>query len=399
MGDWTYYVTVMSAGDLVKHVGFAEEVCPNTGLDLMIQREVSARASQIADYLRHNEQRFFGSLIVAAYNGKPQFIPISFGDPLLYRHIEGKFGFLQFDGSEQYYAVDGQHRLAAFKEVIDENSERYKSDEVSVIVICHARDAEGMARARRLFTTVNRYAKKTSPVTDIVMDEDDGTALVTRRLIREQAFFRVRIKILVKAKKGAAKLATGEAMQEGDVDYLMAIGTFYKCNQALIPEAQREAFSRMQQVPSFDDLETAYTALVSRWEQLIQIVPLWASLKDENSDVGAARSSSGGNIFARPVGIVSFVRAASRALERGVDVERIKRAILNFSNLAESPWIGVLWNPTSRRMIAGREAENLAADIWSYLFGIADNIEDIERSWRSKVDPEGQRQDLHLPVT
>src|SRR6266436_2433883 len=209
MGDWTYYTTVMEVTDIVQYVQYAEEVCPNRDLNLMIQREVSARSTQISEYLRTQDQRFFGSLIVAAYDGEPKFLPISFADAPLLNQLEGNIGILQFDGSEQYYAVDGQHRLAALKTVVDEDAARYKKDQVSVIVICHAKDAEGMARARRLFTTVNRYAKKTSPVTNIIMDEDDGLAVISRRLIREKPFFATRIKVLTQPQNGKPRLAVG----------------------------------------------------------------------------------------------------------------------------------------------------------------------------------------------
>ena len=73
MGDWIYYTTVMGFAEVVEYVKFAEEVCPNTDLDLMIQREVGNRSKQISQYLRTNSQRFFGSLIVAVYDGKPRF--------------------------------------------------------------------------------------------------------------------------------------------------------------------------------------------------------------------------------------------------------------------------------------------------------------------------------------
>jgi DNA sulfur modification protein DndB len=118
IGDWTYYVTVMRVSDIVLYVQFAEQVCPNQDLDMMIQREVSARSKQIAEYLRTQDQRFFGSLIVAVYDGEPKFLPISFSDAPLLNQLEGKLGILQFDGSEQYYVVDGQHRLAALREVV-----------------------------------------------------------------------------------------------------------------------------------------------------------------------------------------------------------------------------------------------------------------------------------------
>lgn len=113
IGDWTYYTTVMSVTDIVQYVEFAEQVCPNEDLDLMIQREVSERSTDIANYLRTNEQRFFGSLIIAVYDGKPRFLPVSFEGSDLLEPIKNRMGILQFDGQEKYYAVDGQHRLAA----------------------------------------------------------------------------------------------------------------------------------------------------------------------------------------------------------------------------------------------------------------------------------------------
>src|ERR1051326_834750 len=116
----------------------------------MIQREVTTRSKEIAEYLRTNDQRFFGSLIVAAYDGQPRFLPIAFGDAPLLNQMEGRVGVLQFDGTEQYYALDGQHRLAALKLEVASNPERYKDDQVSMIVICHSKDQVGVARARRL---------------------------------------------------------------------------------------------------------------------------------------------------------------------------------------------------------------------------------------------------------
>src|ERR1035438_8317017 len=147
MGDWTYYVTVMGVGDLVRYVQFAEQVSPNNDLDSMLQRELTNRAKEIADYLRTNEQRFFGSLIVAALDGQPRFRPISFTESLLAG--EGRVGLLQFDGTEQYYALDGQHRLAAFQIELRREPERYKDDQVSTIVICHAKDKEGLTQIGR----------------------------------------------------------------------------------------------------------------------------------------------------------------------------------------------------------------------------------------------------------
>ena len=398
MGDWTYYLTLIGATEIVKYVQYAEQVCPNVDLDLMIQREVTARSHQIAEYLRHQPQRFFGSLIIAAYNGKPNFRPVSFGETSLLAQLEGTMGILQFDGSEQYYAVDGQHRLAALKDVVKEDGERYRDDQISVIVICHTKDAEGMARARRLFTTVNRYAKKTAPVTNIVMDEDDGVALITRRLIREHDFFSRRIKVLASNSTTQPRLAKGEAMQSADSDYLMAIGTFYKCNKALLPEELKGPYSRAQQIPAYEQLEDGFEKIKGRWDELISVVTPWKFLQNPEHTLRDYRIRTGGNVLVRPVGIASFVRASADALESKIALRHIGLLADRFADLASPPWDGVLWNAASHRMIAGKYAENLATRLWRYLLGLQEDKDKLQEEWKASIDPRNEHPDLALPA-
>jgi DNA sulfur modification protein DndB len=397
MGDWIYYITVMEVTDVVHYVQYAEEVCPSKDLDLMIQREIGARSKQIAEYLRTQDQRFFGSLIVAAYDGEPKFLPISFADTPLLSQLEGKVGILQFDGSEQYYAVDGQHRLAALKTVVEQDAARYKADQVSVIVICHAKNAEGMARARRLFTTVNRYAKRTSPVTNIVMDEDDGLAVISRRLIREIPFFSTRIKVLTRPSKGKTRLARGEAMQPSDRQYLMAVGTLYKCNKNLLPKTLSQAFAKSQQLPDFDALEKGFVAISKRWKELIENIEPLRRLEDMATDLDEVRTIKGGHVLARPVGLVSFTKAAGEALDVGISVSVIKRCVTEYSDLDKTPWAGLFWNTTSRRMSVSQERVNIATAVWRLLMGLHSDYSAVNAEWRATVDPRDEDQRLKLP--
>jgi len=397
MGDWTYYVTVMSVADLVQYVHFAEEICPNEDLDRMIQREVSSRSKDIAEYLRTQEQRFFGSLIVAAYDGQPRFLPIQFGDAPLMSQLEGRVGVLQFDGTEQYYALDGQHRLAALRTEVASNPIRYQADQVSVIVICHTKDETGMARARRLFTTVNRYAKKTSPATHTAMSEDDGVAIVTRRLIRNHALFKSRIKVVVQGKNGKPKLATGNAMSASDHQYLMAIETFRKCNQHLLPSELQQEFSQEQQIPSFDSLEAAFGKLSDRWNKIIDAIAPWKALLDPTTMVSEWRTANGGHILVRPIGITAFVGAFATAPE-SKSVEQIRTVVDSFHAIDSAPWAGVLWNSVTKKMNVTVEAEKLARRLWRYLLGLDEDKRTLEDDWKALIDPRGERNDLRLPT-
>jgi|GEM_PF-4698756 len=396
IGDWTYYVTVMGFSDVVTYINFAGEVCPNKDLDFMIQRELSTRSTQIAQYLSTQEQRFFGSLIVAAYDGSPKFLPISFSDNKILPAVEDKIGLLQFDGTEQYYVVDGQHRLAALRDVLKQNKERYTKDEISVIIICHKKDAEGMARARRLFTTVNRYVKKTSKATNIAMDEDDGYALITRRLLRENTFFQNRIKILRKTNKGLQVLATGDAMGPSDISYLMALGTFYECNKNLIPDNLRHYFLSSQQTPELEMLENAFIEVDRRWSYLIEHINAWNCLHEMNNNLQDLRTRSGGHVLARPIGIASFTRAVGKVFDANLSLDVISEKAEQFKNIADEPWVGLIWNSSSNTMIAGKESENISTDIWKYMLGLEIDISELNTRWRSKVDPQNMHPERNL---
>jgi DNA sulfur modification protein DndB len=393
MGDWTYYTTVMAANDLVQYVRFAEELSPNKDLDSMLQRDLTTRAREIAQYLGSNDQRFFGSLIIAALDGKPRFRPITLGDSLL--DDDGRVGVLQFDGSEEYYALDGQHRLAAFKIELERDPGRYKEDQVSAIVICHDSDQEGRTRARRLFTTVNRYAKKTSPATHTAMSEDDGVALVTRRLIREHELFSSRIKVLV-LKKGKYSLATGNAMSPADRAYLMAIESFRKCNTDLLPVHLADEFRKQQQIPSFDSLEEAYASISESWDKLIKAVDPWRELLKPNATVENYRVRAGGHVLVRPIGITAFVGAVADDLP-SLTIKHIKTVVSRFYDVSESPWSGVLWNTTTKKMNVTVAAEKLARRLWRYLLGLDEDKAKLLHDWRAMVEPGNVATTIKLP--
>lgn len=397
MGDWTYYTTIMKFADVVSYVKFAEEIAPWDDLDQMLQREITSNAKQITNYLQTNEQRFFGSIIVAAYGGTPKFLPIKLDSLSLVDDLIDKVGILKFDGSEKYYVLDGQHRLAAMREAVAKSPDRYQHDEISVIVVCHNQDQEGYRRARRLFTTINRYAKKTSTTTNIVMDEDDGIAIITRRLIREVPFFRHRIKIINKTKDGSKTLAKGEAMGKADSQYLMAIGNLYLCVDGLLPGELRNQLNAPQQLPEFDVLERSYEQFNIRWNELCKYIPLWENLTNSEITFETSRTKTGGDILARPAGVVSFVTAVGKALDQGITFEKIGEIANRFVDVSSHPWRGLFWNETANKMVVSKERIDLAIDIWEYFFGMDKNYLELDAKWRAFSDPQNQT-DEHLIV-
>jgi DNA sulfur modification protein DndB len=122
MGDWKYYVTVMKIGKIARECRLAEEIHTDKDLDALIQRAIQDRvAKEMVPYLLNEPQRFYGALVVAVYGGEPEFSPVRVDEhELLDDKDKDKssygFGLLRFDGSQIYYALDGQHRLKSLQE-------------------------------------------------------------------------------------------------------------------------------------------------------------------------------------------------------------------------------------------------------------------------------------------
>ena len=194
MGDWIYYVTFLRMDQIADQINLAGEIHPSTVLKEMIQREVTNRSSQISNYLLNQPQRFFNSLIVGVYEGSPDWYELKIGTnrhfdaPILPSEMDGVFGILRLDGTQTFFAIDGQHRVEGIRQAVKEQDE-LKKEEVSVIFVAHQDDLAGMERTRRLFTTLNRYAKPVQKTEIIALDEDDTIAIVTRDLVEKHQLF------------------------------------------------------------------------------------------------------------------------------------------------------------------------------------------------------------------
>jgi DNA sulfur modification protein DndB len=192
MGSRDYYIAKMSASSLSGQVSIASELddWENLTLDDLYQRDLNRKRVEqdIAPYLANTADRFFGSIIILIRDHDAITFEgvINFSDNMLaaYRSHSSDIGFLTI-GSRQggLVALDGQHRLAALRHVVQGNTpgpyrDDVSNDEVAVIFIS---DTE-ISKARELFTMLNRSARKVSKNDVLIMSESDGAAIVARRL-------------------------------------------------------------------------------------------------------------------------------------------------------------------------------------------------------------------------
>jgi DNA sulfur modification protein DndB len=376
IGDWTYYVTTMSMLELVQRVSFAEDLYPPSILSLseIIQRDLTERGEQISDYLIREKQHFFGSMIIAVADGHPKFTPVKIIDPsVLYQRIDD-LGLLTFDGSQKYFALDGQHRLRGIQIAIKKRPS-LAEEQISVIFVKHQhtkKTNDGIARTRRLFTTLNRYAKAISLKDAIVMDEDDPIAVTTRELVRQYPLFQGERLALKKRRDGLFMPATGLSISPDNRKAFTNLTTLYKANESIVGYGRQipKTFKRVPQ--SLAELDKIYLEVTNFWEKLIAAIPSIKKIKDDPDSLiaDAQRSRLGGNLLFRPVGLLTLAKTYKNShsvIDENVFFRRIAK--INF-DLGVEPWVGVLWHPGNKRMISDKANSKLALELLSYMIGL-----------------------------
>lgn len=415
VGNWKYYATKMTAGELSESVRFAHELDQPAVLDRIIQRELrQARAlNDIARYLVENQDHFFNSLVIAAWDGNPTFFDVTLADDPRFAMIADKrfqeaFGVLRFDGTQKYYALDGQHRLRAIKALLtpDETEFRpapeFQREEFPVIVVLPKRGesfADFLPRYRRLFSSLNRYAKPMDLATVIAMDEDDTFAILTRRLISEHEFFR-----WYKDDKSSRIRVTGGKSVPDTENCFMSLITLYEMNTDLLWSSKRSAeFGRVtdfvkQSRRSDSLLNDMFTELRQIWDTILAEFPIFGNTPTHY------RSSSGhdftredgqaitNHLLFRPIGQDLLARTVRRLLDANPQLPQ-RDAIHGLSRvewrLHHGPWrhlLSVYDSDHDRwKMRTEKSAQDVGANILYFITNIQSHdegtLETLRQTW------------------
>lgn len=390
MGDWGYYIVKMRMREVANEVEFGSQVHNDFTLDQAIQRELNeSRVKQdLVAYLTGRDDRFFASLVVAAIGGSPKFFPVSIADDPRFEMIastmEDSFGVLQFDGDQDYYALDGQHRLKAIKSLVhpdidsgDQNPPKnFANEEISVLMVVRpseSRDEDWLISYRRLFSSLNRYAKPTNSDTNIIMDEDDAFAILTRRLITEHNFFRAQgrqqdsHRVLTKGKnlrEGTSHFTTLQQLYDLNVKLLT---TNPRTNAGWGPEDGEivdnvKKFTRFR--PAERYLDTLFWELKCYWNAILDTIGDLEELKPADARNHASDGSEGetaDNLLFWPIGQEVMVDCARFLLDEQLEdpsqptPEEVQKALEPLAKvdwrLHQPPWRGLLlkYGPTSER--------------------------------------------------
>ena len=372
MGTWDYYIIKMKMKDLVKEVDFASKIYDSKTLDEAIQRTLNEGRvkKEIVNYLAKRDDRFFSSLVVAALGGNPTFSPVRITDDerfavLKSGDVDEAFGVLTFNGGQRYYALDGQHRLKSIKTLLEASSTDdvppvppgFLEEEVSVIMVVREEedDAEFLKSYRRLFSSLNRYAKATDQDTNIIMDEDDWVAILTRRLLTEHDFF---------SWKGRAvespKLQTkGKNLRSGQ-SFFTTLQTLYAMNEALLMTPQRDKQGLGAKLFKFFNpgepmLDEMFDELVIYWDAMLAEIPMLRESPAKMRSHDADEDESGelfDSVLFWPIGQELFAKVVRSRLNRFLPdtenphLDEVRECLRAFSDvnwsLHDVPWRGLL---------------------------------------------------------
>lgn len=365
MGDWTYYACLMTYAQVARQINFAFELGGNKDLSTMIQRGISARTAEITEYLLNNDHHFLGALVVAAWGGKPKFIEVEMAEPNdMLPSLDEGFGVLVFDGTQSYFALDGQHRLKAIKDAVKVNPELGK-EQISVLIVPHLDTDDGRERTRRLFTNINRTAKSTTKGENIALDEDDTFAILTRdfvtrhKLLSKPGVVRVFVKGPSESADGEIKLAS-LSTPKTDPRAWTSMGTLYEVLKSLGFGLDPAVYNQTRR-PDDDALSSSYEILAKRIEELMDAcgdlrrkLEATPNARDLRAPVGAEHL---GHPFMRPV----IQRAVADTVRYLIDQRRISwsDALRRLSELKwsldEPPWSAVY----AGKMITGKDHTEL----------------------------------------
>lgn len=358
LGELTYYTATFTFKQIAERVKPAdEELHTSRSLREQLQRALTDNYKGIKEYILTQKEHFFNALVLAIYDGEPTWNELDFEYNNIRHH---SMGFLHLNGKERIFPVDGQHRVKGIMSALEINP-KLKDETITVIFIGHHNTREGKEKTRRIFSTLNRYAKPVSLGDIIALDEDDVVAISTRELLENcPLFMNENVKIDKKSSK---------ALADNDDKSFTSLITLYDTNK-IIYTYYKSSYDHQKKIyngkkiaeflkfrPNQQEIDDFYSYLLYFWDMFIKLFPGVKSYVDNCHNEKAASSyrnkETGGLLYFRPVALPRLIKAIFETKIR-LKIE-LDQVIENFSTIefciSKVPWTNLLWDAKTETMI------------------------------------------------
>ena len=384
-GQTEYFVSYMHINDIVNHVKFPQDLegWDDMSIEVKFQREINMKRVEkgIAPYFATDNARFSGALVLAIQNHESIEFESLTDFPMkiqkLYKTAAEGMGFLVFSGKEQLIPLDGQHRIKAFELAttgMDGNKQvpgltpntKLGEDQVAVILVRYEPQD-----ARRIFNKINRYAKPTSKADNLITDDDDSMAVITRRLLGEHGVIPSRLVRL------RGNTLAGKAIE------FTTLSTFYDSSNLLF-EILCAVGEGTPSDMTPEQTDTYVDELHEEWDGLLSNVEHWTvAIKDPTANGDEDRKKiRNETLLGKPIGQRALVGGYALRLQDDDKIDResvFKRINAIDWSVKNKMWHDVLMHSTGRVM-AGKTTVTNASKFIAYLLGAKTNKKELADS-------------------
>lgn len=364
IGNTIYYLANMTFGDLTSlvHVLPQEQLFNSASIKDALQRSLTDNVSNIKEYILSRNDFFFNALVLAVYGGNPIWREVAFDieDNRYYN-----LGLLELSGTEKIFPIDGQHRLEGIREAI-KHENKLSNQTIPIILIGHECTPIGVKRTRRIFSTLNRYAKPVLAGDIIALDEDDVVAISTRNLLESHILF----------SKNNIRIGNSKSIPVSDKKSFTTLITLYACCNELFcafyfqyngEKLSKEKLDKKKHKrPSEQEIDDFTQYLSSFWDKMMDsFVSLYSYASDESNTAALKYrpQGKGGNLLFRPAGLLPLISAISRVIiDTNDSFDNVINRYCSILNLDVSSdyWTNVLWDARNGKMLSRDGNQKLA---------------------------------------
>lgn len=364
IGDWYYYSSTMPFDEIAKRVKLPKEIDkkykdPALKLGEWIQRDLGIkRIEPIVHYLSNQKERFFNSIVLGIYDGEPswQEFEIRIGETTEksqlsekeLKHFSETFGILRLSGAESIFAIDGQHRVMGIRKAIMDKPKRFQYDEVSVIFIAHKTDDNGRKRTRRLFSTLNRYAKPVNKGEIIALSEDDNCAIITRMLIENNKY--LKNKIAVNKNKSISQKNSKDftsVIMLYDIVYRILTNKNIVGYKGIISGKEKIDYTNTRQNET--EIKNDYKVVETLFEKLFVEIPALNKFFVKNEKINREEKSS--SLLFKVIGQNIFFDVIKVAINEDKLKGAVDLFVANDFSLSNPTWNSVFWDNEKQSLI------------------------------------------------